>query len=207
MRLALGLMPGSPEATTDCEPESTEDRSASLSFCDVRISLPRDATLARRNTLDLDLDLGKDVVDTSPLAAASDALELASWTGAASDEASISSTGSAVAHCIETSLVDEPRETLSLSMLVLGLRTASAAISARSWMRGLSGDLGVGNLSLFSQPLTVETKLWLALMLGLFAETVRNASDVSELDRDPSHTLGRGGTGGIAACRLASGSS
>jgi hypothetical protein len=60
----------------------------------------------------------------------------------------ISSIGSATAHCIKTSLVEERREVESLGTFNLGFRTASAAASAISCVRGLSGDLGVGNLSL-----------------------------------------------------------
>ncbi len=111
----------------------------------------------------------------------------------------ISSTGSATVHCIETSLVEEPRDAGSLSVPELGFRTARAATSASSCIRGLSGDLGVGTLSLWS-PLTMDTKLWLAVMLGLFAAAARKASEVREDDRDPSQTLGRGGTGGIVVC-------
>lgn len=154
VRRDFGLVPASVVAAMDCEPALDGDCSASLSFCPDRISLLREATLARRSELDLVREAAVDV----SVSAAFDPVKEASSADRGSEEVMTSSIGSATVHCIETSLVDEPREAVSLSLPRLGLRTASAATSASSCMRGLRGDLGVSILSLLS-PLMVDTKL------------------------------------------------
>lgn len=208
VRRDLGLVLGSPGAASEFELEPVGNWSVSLSLCDVRISRPKDATLARRRALDFGRE--EEATETASVSVLVPFVALpkdrSSGVGTPGDEI-ISSTGSTPAHCIDTSFVEEPRERLSLSLPRLGLRTASAATSASSCKRGLSGVLGVGILSPLSPPLKEDMKLWLAVMLGLLADAAWNASDVSEVDREPSHTLGRGGTGGMAACRLASTSS
>lgn len=204
VRLVFGLVPDdSVEAVSVWESALESGCSTSLSFC--RMSRPSEATLARRREPDLEGRLEVGAASDAEAERASEAVS--SERTSATGEAIISSTGSTMVHCIATSWADEPREAASLRRPRLGWRTARAATSASSWMRGLSGDLGVRTFSLLSPPLVVETKLWLAVMLGLFAEPARNMSEASEVEREPSQTLGSGGTGGMAACLDVSASS
>ena len=140
-RLDFGLLLASVDADSDWEAALDKGASTSLlSLCPVLISLPSDATLVRRNELDLGLAL------VTELSGSMTPVDSADTSGSVDEM--ISSIGSATAHCIETSLVEERREVELLSTFKLGFRTASATASAISCVRGLSGDLGVGNLSL-----------------------------------------------------------
>ena len=146
VRRDLGLVPASLAAAIDWELAAAASCSASLSFCPDRISLPSEATLVRRRELDLGREGG--VAAASDAAAFDPVKDASSAAVGGSEDVMTSSIGSATAHCIETSLVEEPREAVSLRTPRLGFRTASAATSASSCIRGLSGDLGVGILSL-----------------------------------------------------------